>query len=338
MCADKEIGVVRDIGVRFNMALNSLSADGTSEFSNYFSRRQYLPPTDEISYTLKCNGSKKTVIRAWTACGRNSSIASVTDPETYWNKNTICKIIDQDKVLLNNAQLLIDIDPVSFYHLKEKNIGVLTMSSVGFSDLMPGFRKFIDKGVKKIILDLTNNGGGDIIDAHYFNNLLFPRTDPSFDTDFRVSELMRLSIQKSNSSDFITYPGIWDDPKTKKPFKNATTFIGNNTYTRGGVSESYTSHFIESKKSSFKIKQLPWKAEDYVILTNGFCGSSCSLIATHLAEENNVTTVSVGGLSNTPMAYASFTGGQVYQSNFITSDLERLGLSNNSLAPSHLPI
>ncbi|CAG8703824.1 605_t:CDS:2, partial [Acaulospora colombiana] len=368
--ADKEIGLVRDIGVRFNVALTSLSADGTSEFSNYFSRRQYLPPTDEISYTLKCKGSKKTVKRTWTACGISSSIESVTDPETYWNKNclpafsntrqlyyrkisttlktqkrptspttdNICRIIGQDEVLLNKAQLLINLDSVGFYHLKKKKkIGVLTMSSVRFGNLMPGFQKFIDKGVKKVILDLTNNDGGYIIGAHYFNNLLFPQTDPYFETDFRVSELMRLSIQKSSSSDFITYPGIWVDPQTKKPFKDATKFIGNNIYTRGGVSGSYTSRFIGPKGPSSKIN-LPWKAEDYVILTNGFCGSSCSFIATHLAEENNVATVSVGGLFNTPMAYASFTGGQEYQLNSIIRELERLGLSNNPLAPSHLPI
>ncbi|CAG8645195.1 7785_t:CDS:2, partial [Acaulospora colombiana] len=87
--ADKNIGLVRDLGVRFNLALTSLSFKGSKEFSNYFSRRQYLPPTNEISYTLLCNGKKKNVIRAWTACGYNNAISSVKNSKAYWNQNCL---------------------------------------------------------------------------------------------------------------------------------------------------------------------------------------------------------------------------------------------------------
>ncbi|CAG8461747.1 4396_t:CDS:2 [Acaulospora morrowiae] len=375
--ARDDIGLVRDLGVRFNMALTALTAGGTSEFSNYFTRRQYLPPSDKITYTLKCNGVTKKVIRKWTACGSTEDLENVTSAEKYWVKNcapssgfsdlsktrksqyrklfekltpqilktsqtnNICRIIDSsvpNPVKLSHAQLLLDEFETKFYYLPEQDTGVITMTEVDVTNFMKGFQKFIDKGVKKIILDLTGNSGGSIFAAHDLNKLLFPKTDPYFNTDFRVSDLLRLSIQNSKSPNTsITYPGLWIDPQTKKPFKNAKSFIGNNEYTRGGVTEHYTSQLIEND-NPLSAHVLPWKATDYVILSNGFCGSSCSLIATHLAEENNILTVSVGGFANTPMAFASFSGGQVYGLYRILKEQREIGLGNNSLAPQPLPV
>ncbi|CAG8569274.1 18751_t:CDS:2 [Acaulospora morrowiae] len=370
--ARENIGIVRDLGVRFNMALTAPSADGTSLF-NFFTRRHFLPLSDKITYTLKCNGVTKKVVRTWTACGAASALESVTSAEKYWvqncaplagqsktrashsrklfgkptsqrrktSTNNICEIISPDvpsPIKLRHGQLLHESNSAKFYYLPEKNTGVMTLSEVKDSNFTEGFQKFIDKGVKKVILDLTNNPGGSILTAHNLNKLLFPKTDPYFNTDFRVSDLFRLSIQNSKSPDTsIAYHGIWVDPQTKKPFKNDKSFIGNNKYTRGGVTEHYTSQLIEND-NPLSAHVLPWKATDYAILTNGFCGSSCSLIATHLAEENNILTVSVGGLANTPMAFASFTGGQEYDLDSILKELKSIGLSNNPLAPQPFPV
>lgn len=378
--ADENIGLARDLGVRFNMALNSLSALGTSEFSNIFSRRQYLPPSNEVTYELQCSGKKKKVVRKWTACADDFSITAVNDNETYWERNcrsasfdsntrnthntrlsyrkipvkltkqkrptssspenTVCTILEADGVELKNAKILYGQETVAqFYHLPKQNTGVLASNFVFETEpLLEGLQKFIDKGVKKVIFDLTNNPGGVIDAAHFLNKLLFPETDPNFETDFKLSDLMRLSIQKSNDQ-LLTFPGNWLDPQTEKPFKDAKSLIGNNTYTRGGVSENYTSRFIDSQQYSSKTMKLPWKATDYAILTNGFCGSACSLIATHLAEENNVLTISVGGLANTSMAFASFTAGQVFSLGDILDELETIGLADDHrLAPHHLRI
>ncbi|CAG8803099.1 10566_t:CDS:2, partial [Gigaspora rosea] len=38
-----------------------------------------------------------------------------------------------------------------------------------------GFKLFADKGIKKIILDLSNNDGGDVFIGHYINKLLFTK-------------------------------------------------------------------------------------------------------------------------------------------------------------------
>ncbi|CAG8790623.1 27178_t:CDS:1, partial [Dentiscutata erythropus] len=89
---------------------------------------------------------------------------------------------------------------------------------------------------------------------------------------------------------------------------------------------------------------LPWKASDMVILTNGYCGSAGSAIALHLAELNNVTTVSIGGFPKTSLSISSFPGGEEFvftdpNNGFedLVQELNRLGLSNNDQAPKQFP-
>ncbi|CAJ0876271.1 15106_t:CDS:10, partial [Entrophospora sp. SA101] len=117
--------------------------------------------------------------------------------------------------------------------------------------------------------------------------------------------------------------------------------IGNNFKTRGGVTSRYTNKFSASDSQILKemlgnnTNPLPWKSTDYVILSNGFCGSSCANVAQILEELWNVTTVAVGGLYGTPLSYASFAGGQVTNLEAMLDDLQTLGITsaNNKLVP-----
>ncbi|CAG8563612.1 17397_t:CDS:2 [Acaulospora colombiana] len=238
--ASENVGLARDLGVRFNMALSSLSADGTMDFSNHFSRRQYLPPTDGITYSLVCHAIYVNITRNWTACGKVESISSVGSSNEYWDRNclpdspaslpkqqklsitprsgqppppeeTICEIIGQSDVTINNAQLLLDLDTAKFYQLTGQNVGIMTMSSMDKVDFRRGFQEFIDRSVEKVILDLTNIGGDYMYTPYDLNNLLFPQTRNFFEVDFRPSNLMQQGIQKSDDAKFITYPGELQD-------------------------------------------------------------------------------------------------------------------------------
>ena len=63
-----------------------------------------------------------------------------------------------------------------------------------------------------------------------------------------------------------------------------------------------------------------------IILTNGICGSSCSIITqrTCIAEQYNVSTS--WRYKDIPLSYASFPGGQVYSLIDLIVELENLGL------------
>ncbi|KAF9092345.1 hypothetical protein BGX23_004388 [Mortierella sp. AD031] len=58
-----------------------------------------------------------------------------------------------------------------------------------------------------------------------------------------------------------------------------------------------------------------FKAEDILVLTNGYCGSTCAILALQLHERHGVRTMAVGGHHGQSMAFTSFPGGAVQANN-----------------------
>ncbi|RGB35328.1 hypothetical protein C1646_814836 [Rhizophagus diaphanus] len=147
----------------------------------------------------------------------------------------------------------------------------------------------------------------------------------------------------SSSFDIFSYK----NPATNDHFHTVEEFIGNNTYLRGGTSTRYTSKFVNrySERLSIFIQLLSgnffdkyeWKSEDMIILTDGFCGSSCSLIAQRMALNNNVSTVAVGGYKDIPLSYSSFPAGQVLKFEELITDLDAAGLLQNETLADLIP-
>ncbi|PKY58945.1 hypothetical protein RhiirA4_550214 [Rhizophagus irregularis] len=139
----------------------------------------------------------------------------------------------------------------------------------------------------------------------------------------------------------------YKNPAIDDHFHTVEEFIGNNTYLRGGTSTRYTSKFVNrySERLSIFIQLLSgnffnkyeWKSEDMIILTDGLCGSSCSLIAQRMAIKNNVSTVAVGGYKDTPLSYSSFPGGQVFKFDDLIVELDAAGLLQNETLADLIP-
>ena len=117
----------------------------------------------------------------------------------------------------------------------------------------------------------------------------------------------------------VTSTSIFDafsykNPKTQDHFHTTEEFISNNTHISGGIPTKFTSRFVNRyleridvfiKLVSGNIKTYNWKSEGMIILTNGICGSSCSIITQRMAEKYNVSTVAVGGFKDIPLFYTS---------------------------------
>ncbi|CAG8672825.1 6859_t:CDS:2, partial [Racocetra fulgida] len=250
--------ISRDIGVRFNSALDLVDVE------NSFSYRIDLPPTSNITYRLNCSNSVREVNRIWIAM----NVTEEYKGDHYTWQPT-------DVTLISVVQ-----DFISFY--KKDDFGVIKIftEQVTFNDTVAintikGFEDLVNTGVKK-----------------YENNKI-------------------------------------DD------------FIGNNSYTRGNVTSYYSNKFVPnilSLLSSFIAQYLrtpiPWTSNDLIILTNGICGSACALIAKHAVENNNVTSVAVGGFVNTSLSYSSFPGGFFSDS----SAIFKISSLNNTLIPNPFPL
>ncbi|CAG8750732.1 12217_t:CDS:1, partial [Cetraspora pellucida] len=161
---------------------------------------------------------------------------------------------------------------------------------------------------------------------------------------------MRLAITEQYelaTLDNIFSIGSRVNAKTHSKFTSLADFFGNNVYKRGGIKENYSNRFVygilvdEISQIIQKnlVNPLPWKSDDYIILTDGLCGSSCALITEHADEVNNVSTIAIGGLaSNSLLSYSTYTGGIVTNSTHAFDSLGKLGLLNNTLMPKPFPL
>ncbi|KAF0548418.1 peptidase s41 family protein [Gigaspora margarita] len=340
--AKNNISKSRDLSIRFNYALASLSFGGYGDFSIYgqsFTLRTQLPKTPSISYTLNCNDKISKITREWQVPINDKSNIVWQYKSPYINGNSVGK-----------ANLIFDAFIARFYILQDFGV-VLISTEVSadslkyhyLSDLTFGFELLATIGIKKIILDLSNNGGGDVFIAQYIAKLLFPNIQ-TFPLDIKVNNISIPFIEETSKikqkvGDIFHYK-TFISVNTNNSFNNVTDFIGNNTYNRSDIQLKFTSKaFLNQTAINGGILELstppklPWTEKDIIILTNGICESSCALLTQRLAEIN-VPTISVGGFPNTQFSFATLSGGASYDTSSIVTSLGQLKNLNSSLISS----
>ncbi|CAG8612628.1 20452_t:CDS:2, partial [Racocetra persica] len=321
----------RDLSGRFNSALASLGF-GNGDFQmasigQLFSIRNQLPKSPSISYTLNCNNKISKITREWQVP------IKLKFPSLYKYKSPYITGSSVGK-----ATLIFDAFIARFYKLEDFGVVIISTETIinndndleyhFLSNIVTGFKMLAEKGIKKIILDLSNNNGGDVFAAHYINKLLFPNIK-NFPVALKVNnnslpfinEFSKLKLENLIDVNANTFDGVlfhyksYLSTKTNSQFNNVMDFIGNNIYTRGGVQVKYTTKAFFNDTTLYNgplepptPPKFPWTEKDIIILTNGLCFSACAIITQRLAEIN-VPTISVGGFPNNPFSYAQYAVG-----------------------------
>ncbi|KAG0345695.1 hypothetical protein BG004_003258 [Podila humilis] len=242
----------------------------------------------------------------------------------------------------------------AFYRLNKSDACVAVIASEDaayfkydpsdYLQFIDGLKALRNGGCKKLILDMTNNGGGSVDFAYFINAVLFPATLPYFDEDLRSSTVAQGIAKAAGkmSSVVSTFDARgYNSVVTRKPFKDATMFTKGINLSRAGSTSTYTQRNYLPHSWPFmplaKNETMPWKAADMAIVTNGFCGSACTMIATRFNVMNKVRTYAVGGIHKRPLSYFSFPGGFVMHNDEIVRDIRRTGYKGKNL-PTDLPI
>ncbi|KAI1373826.1 hypothetical protein F4677DRAFT_190108 [Hypoxylon crocopeplum] len=226
------------------------------------------------------------------------------------------------------------------------DVAVLAISSFLEEDnrqYLPGFQSAVEKflkqsraaGKKRLVIDLTANGGGSIAAGFELFAQLFPGVDPFNANDIRLTDglvnisniLNSLPIQDQKSvlatSALVENLSPLDlvDPQGDK-FSNATDIITPVTlqddkftaYMRQ-PSESGGDFFLTGTGNRTNPPPALFKPEDIVLLTDGSCGSTCTIFSYLMIFQKDIKTVAVGGLPRAGImqSVGGVEGGQVIQ-------------------------
>ena len=200
-------------------------------------------------------------------------------------------------------------------------------------------------GKKRLIVDLSANNGGYILSGYDLFRQLFPQTEQVGLTRFRNNKIQDAAIRvnkkivpnpfdpdKGNFEQVRAFEKSWDyrhdlDQNGKKFNSSAQKFGGHmfqaTNYT-SLVSWDLNDPYLTTKgpvafgteitgygnRTNFT---QPFSAENIIMLTDGFCASTCFLFSDFMKNQGHVKSIAVGGLPNTkPMqAVGGIKGGEL---------------------------
>ncbi|VUC29243.1 unnamed protein product [Clonostachys rosea] len=265
---------------------------------------------------------------------------------------------------------------VSGYLLSDNSTGVLSLPSFSSRDdyneapeeYSVAVTEFISQarkaGTKKIVIDLSGNGGGNVMLGYDVFRQFFPKKNPDalsrsratplFDILGRVVEKSGKLIDGTPETEFLL--------QLQSDFSNAGDLNPNNTLTSDGKHWGSWKDFAGPLKINGDNFTKPWKydfslpgnyapfqtynisgygtneatfdeafsPDDIIILYDGYCGSTCSIFSNLMKNVGGVKSVAVGGIpQNGPMqGVAGTRGSQVRQHDSMAqyAELIRSGL------------
>ncbi|KAI9294374.1 hypothetical protein K502DRAFT_342476 [Neoconidiobolus thromboides FSU 785] len=230
-------------------------------------------------------------------------------------------------------------------YLINDKVGVITIPDFGpenenlwNDEIRSVFQSLKDKKASRLILELSNNGGGKICLGYNILEYLFPNAEiKKFATDMHYNPLI------ADVAKYFRYPNYnFKDNSTQidgSPINNADFFKETKTYTRGlNTSSKYTNLFLDNCFENPLLSLLnnntqPFKTEDIIVLSNSVCYSTCCLLAYGLQEIHGVKSYSIGGLKNQQATVSSMAGGMVAPFELIEYGLKPSNLSNHPDVP-----
>ncbi|KAJ3111847.1 hypothetical protein HDU96_005299 [Phlyctochytrium bullatum] len=199
-----------------------------------------------------------------------------------------------------------------------------------FGAVAGGLIALENAGSKKLVIDTTGNGGGYACAGYAFSLFLFPNAPRAFRDhhNLRLNPTVQSYI-KAGFHQFVSFAKDGDS------LQGPTTRLSRNG---GKTTEDFTPPFFANCDGFMgdvpKLKT-GWDPKDVVVLSSGYCGSTCSIFVRRLRELVGVRVITYGGASGRPYTPYSFEGGWVKQFDEITA--EKLAAANpdmfNSLTP-----
>ncbi|KAJ3108128.1 hypothetical protein HDU96_007676 [Phlyctochytrium bullatum] len=228
-------------------------------------------------------------------------------------------------------------DPNTAFFQLDTTTGVWVLPSFSpQDDSATGIRRWIDTvtggllllenmGMEKLIIDVTNNGGGLVCAGQAFLQYLMRTNDvkqPHYDMRLSgaMEKLMARASKIGSTGAFGLHGFVHPDNSSKAVTKLQEVTTPGRTLVRGGVTSKYSNLFgmdcdnvvlpVVRPENTKQLKR-GWKPENIAIVSNGFCGSTCGQFVRALRTTFQVRSYTYGGSTGVPFQPTSFEGGAV---------------------------
>ncbi|KAL0578755.1 hypothetical protein V5O48_003253 [Marasmius crinis-equi] len=238
-----------------------------------------------------------------------------------------------------------------FYQLESDNeTGVLALGSFSArnfslfqSSLLNGLQELKELGAKKLIVDVTNNGGGYICIAHIVGPKSTSEPQAGLDSATRAGPLTQLIVQKiaegGDPEELLEYNGVQWTNASHVRFENGTNWLKPlDKRVVNGHPDPFSQR-LGQECQPFAMdppEKALFEPQNVVIVSNGRCASSCSLFSITMSKLEGAKTVVVGGKQDVPQQYCGTVGGQSTSFSMIDTEIKSTGLKNHTLAPPDL--
>ncbi|KAJ7783279.1 hypothetical protein B0H16DRAFT_1710074 [Mycena metata] len=297
-----------------------------------------------------------------------SGYAEVVPPAAYLQQQPIISSEDRrhpvnvllDATPLTDVELPVEL-PVAlnksysvaqFYLLDDNITGVLALGSFAapnftafMGSLLDGLQELKSLGATRLIVDVTNNGGGYICIAHWLHRILIgPKktTEPQAGlyTCTRAGPLAQLIVEQINEGgdpgQLLSYhPSQWKN-SSNIPYSAESHWLRPTVnLTINGHQDAFSPR-MGAECQPFEMDPPEaglFDPKDIVIISNGRCGSSCSLFSITMSKSEGVKTAVFGGKQDIPQQYCGVVGGQSTHFSEIDTEIKSTKLKNHTLAP-----
>jgi hypothetical protein len=325
--------ISKDVSAAFNQMLRGNFQ--TRELENY-----PLPSSPSQVYTLNINETSFQVNAPWLAlANRNIELAPQKSQAEVLKSD-----FDREHEVPGLAWVPNDKRAASWRVLDSGTV-VIRLTSFSTSNQAQWFREleaamlFSEANeVGTLIVDLRGNGGGSICLGFETVHRIMGETRPEGLYDIRQCPLhsaIMLAGASTNAS--LISPGYWSSDLENGTFYDdgdLSWYAPGQSYVRGGIENGYSEL---TYRPCDPYPELPYSHAfaKIVLLTDGWCGSTCGVFTTGMREVyDNVVTVGIGGYDPTvPMSYQSFTGGQVLESTQVDRWKRDLNLAGEFVPP-----
>lgn len=371
--ANSSVGLSKSSETRAFLGLTKFFADSTSLgwFTKLNVNWNSLPAAAGHTVVLQLQGSNKTVtvqanyslVASYDVVSSKLLMQDCYDSSTTATERTRAAkkadatLVDPPKMRGAQAvpgwrQVFTDGQFVTFWMgLSKGNTATLAMYLPTFEIADTDVRKFANSlrrgfqigaayGATKLIIELENNGGGNICVGLALLNATGLMVD-QVKSDMPGSPLANaMAVGLQNSTGFTWSPSSYTSVATGQQFTNASWLVPGVVKVRGGKKRTYSQllHLSDAAcgADAFPFPLTTFNASQISIVTHGMCGSTCALFALHAARYAHVTTTVVGVHDPANQQLCSFPGLQVVEDSEIFGTIAAAGVTG-PLVPVPVP-